>query len=408
MKHRSFVRGVRWALALSIMLASAAVAAPDKVLRDPASITPGEQNGQKGFWVEYTEYTFQHNAYIRDLAVAAGLNAADIAALLAWAHGLNPGPTDAQIAAKIAEIKAAYYSRDGVLARFWASVGGHISAGTYGEAGGYAYQLAVMLTQAGLGAPGEAVVMSDYTWAAEQRGWPLEAAMIHSPEYNTGVPLTQGTWLDAWDLVWGDLTARGISSLGDPIVLDLNHNGKIEVTGKSSAKFRAKANRDFVPLGAVRFDTLGTGKPVLTEWILPGEGLLVDNRKGAARKVLAQGKPLTVFNLFGDRDGYASGFFKLAALYGAKAQVASARTQLAPGALVIKGKQLDDLLVWVDNGDGKALASELVTLASLGITELRLPARFSMTPDKEVLEQASYVRRGQTQLMQEVWFAHKK
>lgn len=198
------------------------------------------------------------------------------------------------------------------------------------------------------------------------------------------------------------------SYVSDPLVLDLNGNGTIEVTGKSAAKFRAPGNETFVKAGSVLFDVANSGQPQRTEWIRPGEGFLIDNRGDKARKAIAAGKNLTVDHLFGDTEGFSGGFHKLAALFDAEARLANADGQaVAKGLGILTGKELDDMLVWMDNGDGKAQANELRTLASLGITEIRLPARFVRNASEEWLEQATFVRNGKPQLMQEVWFARE-
>lgn len=405
MKHRSLVHGVRLALALSFLVASSALAEPDKVMRGPTSTTADVKDGKPGYWVEYTEYTYRnYDAHIRSLCADAGLPEADIQALLGYFHGLSTAPTDDQIKARIAQILADR-SRDAIIAR-WRATYGEMDPGTYSSAGSYAYELAKMLRDGGYSVAGDPVNFADNSWGDTERGWPLQAAMIHEGDYNTGESFTQGTWLAAWDIVWANVDAHGWQ-LEDPIVLDLNGNGRIDVTGLSSAKFRAKSQQRFVKAGSVMFDLLGTRHPVRTEWIRPGEGLLVDNRKGAALKLVKAGKNLSILDLFGDRDGYAGGFLKLAHEFGAKTQVASTRISLSPGSMVLQGAALKDLLVWVDNGDGVAKPNELHALSELGITELKIPAKFVQTANHEVLEQATFVRHGQPALMQEVWFARE-
>ena len=198
------------------------------------------------------------------------------------------------------------------------------------------------------------------------------------------------------------------SYVADPLVLDLNGNGTIEVTGKSSAKLRTPGNETFVKAGSVMFDLANSGRPLRTEWIRSGEGFLIDNRGDKARKAIAAGKNLTIDHLFGDTEGFHGGFMKLAALFDAEARLASASGPLAAKGLgILAGQELDEMLVWMDNGDGKAEANELKTLSSLGITEIRLPARFVKNASNEWLEQATFVRHGKPQLMQEVWFARE-
>lgn len=84
-----------------------------------------------------------------------------------------------------------------------------------------------------------------------------------------------------------------------PILLDLTGKGEIETTGVSS-------ERAIVPgrLGAQRkFDMLGNGRPLMTEWIVGnGQGLLVDNRDGMAAQDM-NGR-----RLFGSVGGFENGY----------------------------------------------------------------------------------------------------
>ncbi|MBO9541727.1 hypothetical protein J7643_14150 [bacterium] len=193
----------------------------------------------------------------------------------------------------------------------------------------------------------------------------------------------------------------------DPLVLDLNGNGEIDVTGKSAAKFRAKENMTFVAQGSVMFDLKGTGKPIRTEWIKQGDGFLVDNRNNRAVEIVKQGKDLSIVNLFGDDGGHLSGFRKLAYLFDPNGKVASTDNPLSINLGVLKGKTLDDMLVWIDDGDGKATVKELHTLSSLGITEIKLPSRVVQNQQGEYLERATFTRKGKVFNIQEVWFANQ-
>lgn len=189
----------------------------------------------------------------------------------------------------------------------------------------------------------------------------------------------------------------------DPLVLDLNHNGKVDVTGLSSAKMRAKENKRFIKEGSVRFDLLATGKPIQTEWIKDGDGFLVDNTNNAVINAIRANKPLTGANLFGDIEGYPGGFLKLAAFFDNESRIASLKDRLAPGFGTLKDNELKNLMVWIDNGDGKAELSEMKTLPELGITEINTRAEF-VKAKGEMLEQAYFIQNGQKHIIQEVWF----
>ncbi|HEY9857124.1 MAG TPA: hypothetical protein V6D05_15375 [Stenomitos sp.] len=416
MMNRKAVSSLGLAMTLAL-LGSTAALADTKVINGPTTTTPDVVDGKPGNWISYTEYTFATvEDSIRQLADGKGLSEADILTLIQYFGNMSPTPSQDAILAKINQI-AADKAMQAVLDAWKNSAQANQRLNAYGQAGGLAYQLALSMMQAAAnaGAPvsGPAVTFSlntnEVNWAYNEagRGWPLQAAMIHSGEYaRSGQSIPKSLLLKAWDVVWANVQAHGWS-LSDPIVLDLNGNGKIDVTGKSSAKFRNKANKTFVAGGSVLFDLLATGKPVRTEWVKPGDGFLVDNRKNAVRKLIEANKPISTANLFGDTEGHLSGFFKLAREFDPNAKLASTTGMVPKGLGIIKGDALKDLLVWKDNGDGKVTENELYTLASLGITELKLPARFVLTRDGEYLDQATFVQNGKNRLMQEVWFAHE-
>ncbi|HBN07676.1 MAG TPA: hypothetical protein DD435_03165 [Cyanobacteria bacterium UBA8530] len=192
---------------------------------------------------------------------------------------------------------------------------------------------------------------------------------------------------------------------GDPLVLDLNYNGKSDVTGLSSAKFRNKNNNKFMAEGSVKFDLLAKGKPVQTEWIKAGDGFLVDDTNRKTTNVIQEGKAISCLNLFGDVEGHANGFFKLA-MKDNEARLASSKAMLAKGYGVLQGDELKDLKVWVDNGDGIATLNELKTLEQLGITEIGVMPKVN-AKNGELFEESYFVQNGKKHLMQEVWFAYK-
>ncbi|HBN07951.1 MAG TPA: hypothetical protein DD435_04640 [Cyanobacteria bacterium UBA8530] len=192
----------------------------------------------------------------------------------------------------------------------------------------------------------------------------------------------------------------------DPLVLDLNHNGKVDVTGASSAKYRNAQNKKFVSDASVKFDLLANNSPIQTEWIKGGDGFLVDNRKNSALNAIMAGKPLTGANLFGDVEGMPGGFLKLASAFDIDNKYASLKDRLSKGYGVLKAKELESLMVWVDNGDGVAKTEELKTLAELGITEMGVMPQVKKE-NEELFEQSYFVQDGKKYVMQEVWFMGK-
>lgn len=194
----------------------------------------------------------------------------------------------------------------------------------------------------------------------------------------------------------------------DPLVLDLNHNGKIDVTGLSSAKGRSDATNRFVKEGSVKFDLLANGQPSQIEWIKGGDAFLVDNRKDQAIAAIAAGKNLTGANLFGDVEGYPGGFLKLGMGFDKEAKfAANEKIRLSSDFGAIKGEELNNLMVWIDNGDGIATRNELKTLKDLDITEISVRPVYKKE-NGELLEQAYFIQNGQKYLIQEVWFRSEK
>ncbi len=369
MTQNRIARLVAGLLATSALVAPlAAVAATDRVEKS-TTMERGTSNGTNGYWVSIKERVFRWVAVddyvnrIPDLFPGgSGLTPAELSELDAMFKTL--GLTDAEIIAAVNAWKTWKAAQPGNYYNGWPSYS------YYGDMIGKKAANLASAMQAAL--PGRSF-----------------GSGSGSPAHNLVTKLAQErSWY-----------------YSDPLVFDLNGNGKIDVTGLSSAKIRAEKNMRFVAAGSVLFDILGTGKPERVEWISGGDGLLVDNRKNQAKQLVAQGKPLTIFNLFGDADGNPGGFFKLARLFDLEARIASAGSSVKAKNLgIIKGKELVDLLMWIDNGDGKAEAKELHTLASLGITEIHLPHRYLKNKDGELIEQATFVRNGKTHVMQEVWF----
>lgn len=192
------------------------------------------------------------------------------------------------------------------------------------------------------------------------------------------------------------------AQVADPLVLDLNHNDKIDVTGKSSAKLRKAETQAFVAEGSVMFDLMARGKKQRVEWVKGGDGFLVDDRKGEVTTAMAEHKDITGKNLFGDVDGHPGGFHKLMAMAGVK--VAGPAGGIKPQ--VLKGKGLEGLKVWIPSDGSKLEVGTLHSLQSLGITEIGTVPKM-VEANGEYLEQSYFIQNGKRYLMQEVWFARE-
>jgi hypothetical protein len=177
-----------------------------------------------------------------------------------------------------------------------------------------------------------------------------------------------------------------------PVMLDLNHDGKLGTTGVSTAKNRADGQTG----KTVAFDIDGDGKKDNVEWMDgKGDGMLVDDRQGAVSAAAKGNGEINGKQLFGDQGGkYASGYNKLA----------EADTN-HDGKLT--GAELNGIKVWQDNGDAKVQAGELKTLAQLGITELSTGVNNVQNGRGENLMQSSFVQNGQAFKSEDVWFANK-
>ncbi|MBI3890951.1 MAG: hypothetical protein HY303_05420 [Candidatus Wallbacteria bacterium] len=153
------------------------------------------------------------------------------------------------------------------------------------------------------------------------------------------------------------------SRVASPIVLDINGDGRPGLYDRNVGP-----DTEFLPIGSVLFDMDGCGAPERCEWMLPNEdGLLCEDTHH-------DGKIASGLQLFGTAGGFADGYQKLAL-----------RDANKDG--VLTGRELDGLMVWIDDGDGVSQPRELHTVAALGITSI------SVTADRLA---SSFVRNGKT------------
>lgn len=253
-------------------------------------------------------------------------------------------------------------------------------------------------------------------WALANSPLPL-GGTVYSTALSVNGPIALGED-DASDRTRLMDTARFLYSTNwethSPIALDLNHDGKIGVTGSSTAQRRMRGSA-FVADNSVWFDIAGTGKKLNIEWLdkKSGDGFLVDDSHGRISKALTKGGELDGTFLFGDSIGYTHGYHKLA-VKKVKVNVASV-AQIDAGTNwstlfkkqpVLKGDVLKTMKVWIDgNGDAKMQANELKSLASLGITELGATPVTTRNAKGEFLIQSYFVQNGQKHMTEDVWFA---
>lgn len=147
----------------------------------------------------------------------------------------------------------------------------------------------------------------------------------------------------------GDGDGGGGGGDGSPIILDLNGDGKLDVTGKGG--------------DMIDFDLFGNGSPIKTEWLKKGtqDGLLVADFNGDG-KIDSGRELMRNTGVNGEQHKYANGWDKLGKLFDKN------------GDGTVSGAELDGLMVWVDsNGDGISDPGELQSVASRGVSEIELP-----------------------------------
>ncbi|MBI3926019.1 MAG: hypothetical protein HY319_10800 [Armatimonadetes bacterium] len=154
-----------------------------------------------------------------------------------------------------------------------------------------------------------------------------------------------------------------------PLVLDLDGDAKLMA---SNGDWRPHTGFD--KSRAALFDWNGNGFPLLTEWVGPNDGLLVDPRADGTVDGTC---------LYGSTTGLNDGYEAMAV------------RRDANNDLVVNGQELAGLKVWTDkNGDAVAQATELTNVEDLGITAINL---------KHDNMKSTFVRNGETQTMWDWW-----
>lgn len=237
----------------------------------------------------------------------------------------------------------------------------------------------------------------------------------YSDLFRISVPAFSTT--EAWN--FAKALYREAIMTASPIAFDLNGDGVINVTGKSTAQIRNPRNT-FVAADSLMFDLLAKGTLLRTEWLkAKADGFLVDDRAGQVTKAAQGDGKIDGSVLFGNAGGHMDGFIKLSKVMG-ETRLASARSEADIARLLsdpsgiegvgpkrtVSGNKLDGLKVWADdNHDGLVQMSELKKLSDLGITEMALVPKYVQNTDGEWQIQGEAVRNGKTILTEDVWFA---
>lgn len=165
-----------------------------------------------------------------------------------------------------------------------------------------------------------------------------------------------------------------------PIAFDLNADGKIGVTGESTAR---DAERNVFG-STVEFDMLGTDKPITMEWFAgDGDGILIDNRDGQAATDM-NGK-----RLFGDQNGQFEHGYQRLALFDINTDG------------VLTATELQGLQLWVDNGDAIVQPGELQSLKAWKIASISV----QMTLVDGMMRSTATTTSGQQIMTEDVWFS---
>jgi hypothetical protein len=136
---------------------------------------------------------------------------------------------------------------------------------------------------------------------------------------------------------------------GDPIILDLNGDNQLDVTGADGSK--------------IDFNLFGNGTKVKTEWLKAGtqDGLLVSDFNGDG-KIDSGRELMRTTGVNGEQGKYKGGWDKLSQLF----------DQNHDGK--VAGQELEKLQVWVDkDGDGVSEDGELRSVKELGISAIDVP-----------------------------------
>lgn len=388
----------------------AALAAPDRTEQGPATVTPGTRDGKPGFWIEYHVYT------LRDFS-------AELNDLLSWngrAISLDGVPTTSSTRGASYDNKVVEFGHRIDFAAIDAVLGNPSYVGQYGNKRHWIDEYAT-LTPSGFKIRDRGCTSSSLLEASRLARIyqllalgvvPTQSSMsgyyvAYYSDHPYTIPLTREAVLAKLREVF----AHAIDTYS-PIVLDLNHDGRIGVTGKSTAAVR-KPQNGFVAAGSVVFDLRGLGEKKRYEWLSgDGDGFLVHDVDGQVSLAARTGAEVDGRILFGNAVGYDHGFQKLALYTGGVHVAAASMRGPVPdrvySRISAKGDDLKHLKVWIDsNRDARPQPDELRTLESLGITEIGLRPSFNINQAGETVIQSWFIQNGKRYLSEDVWFAEE-
>ena len=171
-----------------------------------------------------------------------------------------------------------------------------------------------------------------------------------------------------------------------PIVLDLNEDGEIGVTGETSS---IKKDSDAEVGRTVEFDIDADGEMDTIEWVDgSGDGILTDMSK------IAGDGTIDGSALFGDEGGkYSSGYEKL-------------KTHDTDDDGMISGAELEKMGIWIDDGDAILEDGEMISAKDYGIESISTEMQIILDEDgRELMQSTAVTVDGKEILSEDVWFA---
>jgi hypothetical protein len=207
---------------------------------------------------------------------------------------------------------------------------------------------------------------------------------LKAPDYESAIGTEE---IEAFKQEIARLNAPPPARSGDPIALDLNHDGVIGTTGTTTAINGNRAGGE----ATVDFDLDGNGSTERIEWLDgQGDAFLVDDRDGSVSAAAAGDGRIDGTQLFGDEGGtYANGYEKLAKLD-------------ANGDGKLTQNELDGLKAWIDDGDGIVEEGELKTMSELQITQLSAELQ-PILSDDGLLMRSTFLQDGTFHMSEDVW-----
>ncbi len=188
-------------------------------------------------------------------------------------------------------------------------------------------------------------------------------------------------------------TVKQLEAGGTPIVIDLNGNGKIDIIGHTSS--RLKLYTLFSAGSFVNFDIDSDGAPNYIDWLKPNtDGFLINSRAAFAKGNI-DGSYLfgnsTVTELTQDIF-FSNGFERLAALD-------------SNGDAILSGSELENLSIWIDDGDAQFKVSEMHPLSKFKIVEIAVNYRKEKGPyDLEMLVSHAFTSDNKQLYLEDIWF----